>query len=52
MLEVASGIEAREMLEEVDGIELLMTDMVMPGGIGGRELPRSPGSAAPVFPCC
>ena len=50
VLEVASGIEAREMLEEVDGIELLMTDMVMPGGIGGRELAEVARKCRPGLP--
>ncbi len=34
----ASGDEALEILERVADIELLMADVVMPNGIGGREL--------------
>ena len=51
VLEVASGIRGMRCSKRVDGIEL-MTDMVMPSGIGGRELTRGRQEAAPVFPCC
>ena len=36
--EAGSGQTALDVLEEHDGIELLFTDMIMPGGMSGREL--------------
>ncbi|MDJ0970938.1 MAG: PAS domain S-box protein [Kiloniellales bacterium] len=36
--EAGNGQAALEALEEHDGIELLFTDIVMPGGMSGREL--------------
>ena len=36
--EAESGQAALDTLEEHDGIELLFTDIVMPGGMSGREL--------------
>jgi len=39
ILEAASGVEALQLWEKRDGkVHLLVTDMVMPGGIGGRAL--------------
>ena len=36
--EAGNGQAALEALEEHDGIELLFTDVIMPGGMNGREL--------------
>ena len=38
VIEAASGIDARQMLDDVDEIGLMISDVVMPGGVGGREL--------------
>ena len=37
-IEAADGVEALGLLQNVDDIALLVSDTVMPGGIGGREL--------------
>src|SRR6185295_13878813 len=42
VLEAASGRQALEVWERADRpIDLLLTDMVMPGGVMGRELAES-----------
>ena len=52
VIEAADGVEALGLLQHVDDIALLVSDTVMPGGIGGRELARraralrAPGSTA------
>jgi PAS domain S-box-containing protein len=38
VLEAANGAEALEILERDDAVDLLFSDVVMPGGINGREL--------------
>ncbi len=38
VIEAANGVEASEMLANVPDIGLMISDMVMPGGIGGAEL--------------
>ena len=39
IVEAASGVEALKVWEQHDGVfDLLLTDMVMPGGVTGREL--------------
>jgi CheY-like chemotaxis protein len=38
--EAGNGVAALELLERDAGIDLLFTDMVMPGGMGGLELAR------------
>ena len=38
VIEAESGSEAMQILDQTPGIALLLTDVVMPGGIDGREL--------------
>jgi signal transduction histidine kinase/ActR/RegA family two-component response regulator len=38
VLQAASGAEALDILDREKGIDLLFTDIVMPGGINGRQL--------------
>ncbi|AXE65621.1 hypothetical protein BBF93_16330 [Hyphomonas sp. CACIAM 19H1] len=38
VLQAASGPEAIGVLWETEGVDLLLTDIVMPGGMNGREL--------------
>ena len=38
VLQAANGKEAMEILETQSGIDLLFTDVMMPGGISGKEL--------------
>jgi PAS domain S-box-containing protein len=38
VLEAADGAAALEMLAREDGVDLLFTDVVMPGGMNGRQL--------------
>jgi PAS domain S-box-containing protein len=38
ILQARNGVEARQLLEQHPDIDLLFTDVVMPGGINGREL--------------
>jgi CheY-like chemotaxis protein len=39
VLEAASGVEARQIWQAQPGrVQLLLTDMVLPGGLGGRDL--------------
>jgi PAS domain S-box-containing protein len=38
VLEAASGAEALEILDKDDQVDLLFSDVVMPGGINGRQL--------------
>jgi PAS domain S-box-containing protein len=38
VIEAENGIEAKQILEQTPGIVLLLSDVVMPGGVDGREL--------------
>ena len=38
VVEAENGIEAKQILEQTPGIVLLLSDVVMPGGVDGREL--------------
>jgi len=50
VLEAASGAEALEVWEQANRpINLLLTDMVMPGGIMGRELAERLGKKSPTL---
>ena len=37
-MEAANGATALDQLEKTTGVDLLLTDVVMPGGMNGREL--------------
>ena len=48
VLEAGSGVEARSVWEEHKGrIDLLLTDMIMPEGLTGRELAKQLQARAP-----
>lgn len=40
VLEAESGVEALHILDQTPGIRLLLSDIVMPGGIDGRQVAR------------
>ncbi|MDR2165369.1 MAG: response regulator [Zoogloeaceae bacterium] len=40
VLEAENGNQATEILEQVDDVAILLTDIIMPGGVNGRELAR------------
>jgi CheY-like chemotaxis protein len=50
VIEASNGVEALTLLESVDDIAVLVSDMVMPGGIGGRELARRAHAVRPRLP--
>jgi PAS domain S-box-containing protein len=47
VLEAADGLEALRLAEQNRGIALILTDLVLPGGIGGRELAQQLRVALP-----
>lgn len=50
VIEAVDGVEALALLENIDDIALLVSDTVMPGGIGGRELARRARALRPQLP--
>ena len=50
VIEAADGVEALGLLHNVDDIALLVSDTVMPGGIGGRDLARHARALRPDLP--
>ncbi|AYH45596.1 PAS-domain containing protein [Azoarcus sp. DN11] len=50
VIEAADGVEAWLLLEAVSDIALLVTDTIMPGGIGGRELATRTRALRPDMP--
>ena len=47
VLEAENGMQALDIVGSEDGIDLLFTDMVMPGGLGGLELSKKVRSHRP-----
>jgi two-component system, NtrC family, sensor kinase len=50
VLETASAHEALAKLREGDKVDMLVTDVVMPGGMGGVELANEAQRMCPVLP--
>jgi PAS domain S-box-containing protein len=50
VIEAGDGVEASSLLENVPDIAILITDTVMPGGIGGRELVARARAQRPRLP--
>ncbi|HAF53697.1 MAG TPA: hybrid sensor histidine kinase/response regulator [Thauera sp.] len=50
VIEAADGVEALGLLQNVSDIALLVSDTVMPGGIGGRDLARRARALRPDLP--
>lgn len=50
VIEAADGVEALGLLHNVDDIALLVSDTVMPGGLGGRDLARHARALRPELP--
>ncbi|MCC6071674.1 PAS domain S-box protein [Massilia sp. GCM10020059] len=50
VIEAASAAEALELLHEQDDIDLLLTDVVMPGGMSGRQLADAVQAFRPTLP--
>ena len=50
VIEAADGVEALGLLQNIDDIALLVSDTVMPGGIGGRDLARHARALRPELP--
>lgn len=50
VVEASNGPEALSVLERTPGVELLFTDMVMPGGMSGADLARESSKRFPDIP--
>ena len=50
VIEAASGADALELLHVRDDIDLLFTDVVMPGGMSGRQLADAAQAVRPALP--
>ncbi|THF56241.1 PAS-domain containing protein [Pseudothauera rhizosphaerae] len=50
VIEAENGVEAARLLENVEDIALLVSDTVMPGGVGGRELATRARALRPDLP--
>lgn len=50
VLEACNGPEALTILERTPGVELLLTDMVMPGGMSGADLAAASSKRFPDIP--
>ncbi len=50
VIEAGNGIEARELLDNVPEIGLMISDVVMPGGVGGADLLAHARSKRPDLP--
>ncbi|MFN3987641.1 MAG: PAS-domain containing protein [Rhodocyclaceae bacterium] len=50
VIEASNGPEAANLIDNVDEIALLVTDTVMPGGMGGRELAAFARARRPSLP--
>ena len=47
MLEATNGVAALAMVESDERIDLLLTDIVMPGGVNGRQLAEGAAKLRP-----
>ena len=50
VIEAANGVEALELLRSIEDIAILVSDTVMPGGLGGGELAREARALRPGLP--
>jgi len=50
VIEASDGVEAWSLLESIPDIAILVTDTIMPGGIGGRELVARARGLRPKMP--
>lgn len=50
VIEAENGVEALSLLENIEDISLLVSDTIMPGGVGGRELAARARVLRPKLP--
>jgi CheY-like chemotaxis protein len=50
VIEASDGVEAWDLLQAIPDIAMLVTDTIMPGGIGGRELVARAKALRPDLP--